>query len=70
MGFSISWLGFKALSKAEILRRTGFRDTGAYDEANESPFSLAELPNGWTILFSNDFDYGAGEHLIGLSSLS
>jgi hypothetical protein len=67
MGFSISWLGFKALSKAEILRRTGFRDTGAYDEANESPFSLAELPNGWTILFSNDFDYGAGEHLIGLS---
>lgn len=37
MGFSISWLAFKGLSKAEVLKRTGFRDSGAYDEANESP---------------------------------
>jgi hypothetical protein len=68
MGFSISWLAFKGLSKAEVLKRTGFRDSGAYDEANESPFSLAELPTGWAILFSNDFNYGSAEHLIGLSA--
>ena len=68
MGFSISWLAFKALSEMEVLKRTGFRDTGVYDEANESPFSLAELPTGWTILFANDFDYGSAEHLIALSA--
>jgi hypothetical protein len=68
MGFSISWVGFKNLSKAEVLKRSGFHDTGVHDEANEAPFSLAELPTGWVVLFSNDFDYGSSEHLIGLSS--
>jgi hypothetical protein len=68
MGFSISWLGFKALSKTEVLRRTGLRDTGLSDEANESSFSIAEIPTGSTILFSNDFDYGSAEHLIALST--
>lgn len=32
------------------------------------PFSLAELPTGWAILFSNDFNYGSAERLIGLSA--
>ena len=68
MGFSISWVAFRNLAKAEVLKRSGFRDSGAEDEANEAPFSLAEIPTGWTILFSNDFDYGAPEHLIELSS--
>ena len=68
MGFSISWVAFKNLSKAEVLKRSGFRDSGTEDEANEAPFSLAELPTGWVVLFSNDFEYGAAEHLIGLSS--
>jgi len=68
MGFSISWIAFQNSSKAEVLTRSGFRDTGIEDEANESPFSLAEIPTGWVILFSNDFDFGAPEHLIKLSS--
>jgi hypothetical protein len=68
MGFSISWVAFKNLSKAEVLKRGGFRDSGTEDEANEAPFSFAELPSGWVILFSNDFDYGDAEHLVRLSS--
>jgi hypothetical protein len=68
MGFSISWVAFRNLSKAEVLKRSGLRGSGAEDEANESAFSLAEIPTGWTVLFSNDFDYGAPEHLIKLSS--
>jgi hypothetical protein len=67
MGFSISWIGFKALNKTEAIRRAGFRDTGSQDEANEAPYSAAALPTGWTILFSNDFDYGSAEHLLVLS---
>jgi hypothetical protein len=68
MGFSISWVGFRNVDKAEVLRRSGLRDTGIDDEANEAPFSIAELPTGWVILFSNDFDYGTTERLIGLSA--
>ena len=68
MGFSISWLAFKELSAAEVLQRTGFRDTGVFDEANERPYSLAMLPTGWAILFSNDFGYGSAEHLVALSA--
>jgi hypothetical protein len=68
MGFSISWIGFKGLAKPDIPNRIGLRDTDVYDEANESPFSLAELPTGFTILFSNDRDYGSAEHLISLSA--
>jgi hypothetical protein len=67
MGFSISWIAFKDLGKEEVLRRVGFRDSGIVDEANEAPISFAELPIGWVVLFSNDFDYGAPEHLIEFS---
>jgi hypothetical protein len=67
MGFSISWIAFKDLSKAQVLDRNRCRDSGTEDEVNEAPFSFAELPTGWMVLFSNDFDYGAAEHLIGLS---
>ncbi len=68
MGFSISWVAFKGLAKTAALQRNGFRDTGVPDEANEAPFCAAELPTGWVVLFSNDFEYGASEHLIGFSA--
>ena len=67
MGFSISWIAFKNSSREEVLRRLGFRDSGIVDEANEAPFSFAELPTGWAVLFSNDLEYGDPEHLIEFS---
>lgn len=57
MGFSISWIGFNGLGPSEALERLGMAPTKARDEANEAPFSFAELPNRWLILFANDFDY-------------
>ncbi|EKU75730.1 MULTISPECIES: hypothetical protein [Sphingobium] len=57
MGFKISWLAFEALDKATLLDALGFHDTGASDEANEAPFSAAQLPNGWSIIWSNDFGW-------------
>ena len=59
MGFSISWVGFKGLRKADVLSELKFSDSGETDECNEAPYSLAEIPTGWTILFSNDFDFGS-----------
>lgn len=63
MGFSISWIGFHGLTKAEVLELVGAVDTGVVDEANEAPLSGAEIPRGWYILFSNDFSYVSKELL-------
>ena len=68
MGYRISWVGFNGLSKDEVLRLLGATDTGAIDEANEAPFSGAEIPGGWFILFSNDFGFASKEALASLSS--
>ena len=67
MGFSISWIGFKAEDKDEALRLLGLVDTGELDEANESPLSGAVLPTGWFIVFSNDFDFATPKRLAELS---
>jgi hypothetical protein len=53
MGFSISWLAFKDKSKLDVLSLMSLADTGEPDDANESPFSGAELPTGWYIVFRN-----------------
>ena len=68
MGFSISWIALRGVEKAEALRRLGFRDVGSEDEANESPFSATYIPTGWTLIFSNDVDYGSAEHLRQISA--
>jgi len=67
VGFKISWLGFKGLSKSDVLGHIGFHDSGQPNDGNEAPFSLAQLPTGWSILFANDFTFGAAEHLRPLS---
>ncbi len=68
MGFDISWIGFNGLSREECLRRLRMKDTGEVDEANEEPFSLAQLPNNWVILFANDFEYVSDKRLAALST--
>jgi hypothetical protein len=67
MGFKVSWLGCKGLDAAETLRRLGLRDTGVWDEAREAPFTVASIPGGWVILWSNDFGYVADEVMASLS---
>ena len=57
MGFKISWLAFENVEKGKLIEELGFRDTGAVDEANESPFSAAQLKNGWSIIWANDFEW-------------
>lgn len=61
MGFKISWIGFEKLSAVAVAERAGLTLTSTVDEANETPFSIAELPSGWTILFVNDVEYAFGE---------
>ncbi|HEY8574412.1 hypothetical protein [Phenylobacterium sp.] len=68
MGFSISWLAFEGLTKADALGRLSLTDTGHPDEANEAPFSAADLPTGWALVFSNDFDFASDARLAQLSA--
>ena len=68
MGFRISWVGFHGLPKSDVLQIISGIDSGTLDEANEAPFSIAEIPGEWCILFSNDFEYASAETLKSLSA--
>lgn len=68
MGFSISWLAVEGLTKAAVLQRLSLRDTGEVDHGNDSPFSIAEIPTGWVIVFSNDVMYAGPQRLAVLSA--
>jgi hypothetical protein len=68
VGFKISWIGFDSRGKTEILQSVGLHNTGEPDEANEAPFSGAEVPGGWFILFSNDFDFVSRKRLAQVSA--
>ncbi len=68
MGFSISWVGVRGVAKDLVLGAAGLIDLGVEDEANEAPFSLAELPTGWAIIFANDFEFAQPDRLVSLPS--
>lgn len=67
MSFKVSWIGFDGKAKADVLQSAGLRDTGEPDEATEAPFSGAEMPGAWFILFANDFDFVSRKRLAQLS---
>lgn len=68
MGYKISWFGVENLPAAEVAALFGLHMTGTVDEANEAPFSIAELPTGWTVLWANDFDFLTVERLQALAT--
>jgi hypothetical protein len=61
MGFKICWLGFLGKSRDGVLAALHLTDTGIWDEACESPISVASVPNGWTIVWLNRFDHPFAE---------
>jgi hypothetical protein len=58
LGYRISWLARRS-EKDALLAALGLADTGEPDEANEAPFSAAELPTGWTVIWANDEEYAS-----------
>ena len=51
----------------ENRRACNCTDTGVYEEVPDAPYSAAEFPGGWVIVWSNDFDFASAEHLAPLS---
>lgn len=70
MGYRISWLAAEGADKATLLDHFGLVSTGEPDEANEVAFSVAELPTGWTVLWSNDPTFASVERCQPLSKLA
>jgi hypothetical protein len=56
LGFRISWIAAQG-PIAEVLAALGADTTGATGEYFDFPLSLGELPNGWTIVWSEDETY-------------
>ncbi|MFT4076798.1 MAG: hypothetical protein QM647_14835 [Asticcacaulis sp.] len=68
MGFSISWIGFRATEAPAILRTLNLHILQKVDAYNEAPFSFANMPSGWTIIFSNDPGWASFDRLAALSA--
>ncbi len=67
MGYRISWLGAR-VPASRLLEAVGLTATDQPDEANESRFSVAELPTGWSIIWSNDEEWATLERVPTLSA--
>lgn len=67
MGHRISWVAVRGLDRETLLDRMKLAETGRPDEANEADISWATLPNGWTLVYSNDSRDAADDRLADLS---
>jgi hypothetical protein len=56
MGFKISWMAAQR-PMAEVLAALGTEPTGETGEYFDFPFSAGELPSGWTVIWSDDFEF-------------
>jgi hypothetical protein len=64
----MSWIGVKGRSKDEVLASLGLADTGREVEPYSALFSCTELPSGWFISCSGEFDYATAEKVGELSA--
>jgi hypothetical protein len=70
MGWMCSWVAVKA-DKAAVLDALEFVETGEESEpgSRAAPFCVAERPGGWTVVFSEDFEWGDPGRVTELSRL-
>jgi hypothetical protein len=70
MGLMASWLGFLGRDHSGIIAEFGLAPTGdeVWPGTRSAPFSILTLPSGWTILFSEKFDFVTPERVLELSA--
>lgn len=71
MGWMCSWVAVKGATKSELLEALDLVETGGEVEpgSRAAPMCWAERPNGWVVLFSEDFDWADRKRVLELSSL-
>ncbi len=67
MGISASWIGIKGRSKPDVLAELDLTDTGNLDPEMQARFCCAERPEGWLIVFSDDFEFASPRTIADLS---
>lgn len=68
MGFSLSWAAVRGKLIDTVLSELGLVRTDETEEFPESPFTLAELPDGWRLIAANrDVNGFSGMQMTGLS---
>lgn len=50
MDFDISYYKFHGVVRADLLADLGLRDTGVADPTGAAPYAIADLPNGWFVI--------------------
>ena len=71
MGWSCSWIAVQGVAKGEVLAVLDLVETGEQVEPGSrgARMSCSERPNGWTVVFSEDFDWANGKRVLELSRL-
>jgi hypothetical protein len=69
MGFLDSWIAFKGVDSVKLLEHLGMAEGDATGWAVEvaEPFSYCDLPNGWTVIFSNNIEWASDARVRELS---
>lgn len=71
MGWMCSWVAVKGAAKSELLGALDLVETGEEVEpgSRAAPMCCAERPDGWVVLFSEDFDWADRKRVLELSHL-
>ena len=71
MGWMCSWVAVQGVAKGEILEALDLVETGERVEPGSRRRGLCCLdrPDGWTVVFSEDFEWANGKRLLELSHL-
>ena len=71
MGWMCSWVAVQGVAKGEILAVLDLVETGEQVEpgSRRRGLSCLERPNGWTVVFSEDFEWADRKRVLALSQL-
>jgi hypothetical protein len=69
MGWMCSWVAVKSAAKGDLLEALSLVETGEVVEPGSGAvrMSCGVRPDGWVVLFSEDFDWGDRRRVLGLS---
>ena len=71
MGWMCSWIAVKGVAKGELLKVLDLAETGEVVEpgGRTARICCGVRPDGWVVLFSEDFDWGDEQRVLDLSRL-
>jgi hypothetical protein len=61
MGWSLSWLAFRDISRETILNLLNLRSTGTRDSVSHGRIGYLEIPNGWKLILFDHKEFGDKE---------